>query len=318
MTPKSNSDDNQPAIQEMKHWRVYFYSFWGDGDEVFVFYLEFLRKVFDGEVHRSRTLDDCDILVESVFTPDTKLYDKAWKYSFLFSGESDRRIAHLFTNTPRSNTMKDYTCVLKGGISRENIINFPLYSIYNSNFSFDEYFLKPNKCIQKVPKKDVCVIISNEYDSEGRNAFCKLLDNFFNVDYAGKYKRNVPLLTHPHCSKGFLEFVSQYKFIISMENSRNETYITEKILHGFAADTIPVYWGSTYIHEYFNKDRFLVVDDFNKECMMKTIQQMLYIAQTPDAYLQMVNQPIYPNNKATRTVDDVAREVKEYIATQHH
>ena len=37
------------------------------------------------------------------------------------------------------------------------------------------------------------------------------------------------------------------KFIISMENSIGDTYITEKVLHGLLADTIPIYWGTNNI-----------------------------------------------------------------------
>ena len=44
------------------------------------------------------------------------------------------------------------------------------------------------------------------------------------------------------------------KFIVSMENTKYETGITEKIVHGMLADTIPVDWGSPRVNEYFNKE----------------------------------------------------------------
>ena len=77
------------------------------------------------------------------------------------------------------------------------------------------------------------------------------------VTYAGRYKNNIGgLLIWDYNKPEFHNYVSQFKFIISMENTRYETGITEKITHGMLAQTIPIYWGSPRVNDYFNKDRF--------------------------------------------------------------
>lgn len=45
-----------------------------------------------------------------------------------------------------------------------------------------------------------------------------------------------------------------YMFSIAIENASYETYFTEKLLDCFATGTIPVYYGSPNIGDYFNKD----------------------------------------------------------------
>jgi hypothetical protein len=296
--------------------KVYFYGFWqeffDEGRTNNKFFIELLEKTFNRKIEIG-TIENSEILFESVFSMDTLLYLKKWKYTFFFSGESDRRVWNsIISGSSRINTLKDYTCILKGEKNNANIVNLPLFVYYNYCFKFDELFVKkPN--ITNIPKKSVCVIVSNGHDSEGRNYFFDRLEKIINVDYAGKYKNNVPLLLHEHCSKEFIDFVSQYKFIVSMENSKNNTYITEKILHGFSADTIPIYWGSDNIGEYFNEDRFINVKNFDEETINIAINKIIEINNDDNKYLEMVNTPIYVNNKIPFTLENVSNNINNLI-----
>ena len=48
-----------------------------------------------------------------------------------------------------------------------------------------------------------------------------------------------------------------------MENSREDTYITEKLINGLLSNIIPVYWGCENVHHYINKDRFLNLNNIS-------------------------------------------------------
>ena len=291
--------------------KVFFYGFWpnflqpsGKNEKYFI---ELLEKVFDEKITLG-TFDESELLFESVFSMNTLLYHKKWKHTFLFSGESDRRVWNsILVGSSRKATLDDYSCILKGEKNNKNIINLPLFVYYDHLFQFDYFKNKP--LITTIPPKDVCVIISNANDSEGRNHFCEKLEQKIKIDYAGNYKNNVPRLEYEHCTKEFNDFVSQYKFIITMENSKNETYITEKILHGFSANTIPVYWGSDHITDYFNEDRFVNVKNFEKDTM-NAIERIVELANDGEKYLEMVNQPIYVN---TISMDDISRDIKKLL-----
>ena len=56
--------------------------------------------------------------------------------------------------------------------------------------------------------------------------------------------------------------LSNFKFSFAIENCIQDGYFTEKILDCFATKTIPIYWGSRSVGEFFNTDGIIFVDDF--------------------------------------------------------
>ena len=59
--------------------------------------------------------------------------------------------------------------------------------------------------------------------------------------------------------KNKIEFLSSYKFSISMENSEGDGYVTEKIIESFIAGTIPIYYGDYMIDEYINPKAYILI-----------------------------------------------------------
>jgi hypothetical protein len=271
------------------------------------------------------TVENSDILFESVFGNDTLLYKKKWLYSFFFIGESDRRLSIFIENGLQNSRLKDYSCVLKGKSGNDknskNVINFPLFVLYSYSFDFTYNFKRynfkrhnfPVNRFKNVPQKNVCVIISNIIDSEGRNLFIEELDKKVKIDYAGEYKNNVERIQHPNSSPEFIDFVSKYKVIIAMENSKNNNYITEKILHGFAANTIPVYWGADNVEKYFNKERFINVKSFNNNDINEAIDKIMAVLNNDDLFIEMINKPVYVNNFCPITLNNISTNVKKLL-----
>ena len=264
-------------------------------------FLELLTYVFNEKVECG-TFEESDVLLESLFLSKTCLMNKSWKYSFLFSGES--RILPFYDK---------YTCVLYGVKNQQNIINCPLYVFYLHSSQKIHSIENLEPCIE-VPRKSVCAIISNPHGAV-RNKFLQALEKFMPIDYAGKYKTNVQIIDAPYNTEEFLNFIKQYKFVISMENSILDTYITEKITHGMLASTIPVYWGSPNANQYFNKNRFLQLKDDSDEEIDRVIQKMLFLSKNDNFYLNIVNQPIFANqtNQMVRTIYDIGNEIKTML-----
>ena len=59
-----------------------------------------------------------------------------------------------------------------------------------------------------------------------------------------------------------------------MENTRIGHYITEKLINGFRAGIIPIYWGSQHISEHFNSKRFIILEDTSESSINKVINKM--------------------------------------------
>jgi hypothetical protein len=69
------------------------------------------------------------------------------------------------------------------------------------------------------------------------------------------------------------EALKDYRFSLVIENDKYETYYTEKITDCFASGTIPVYWGTPDIGNYFNHEGIIeLTPDFN----LDTLTEELY------------------------------------------
>jgi hypothetical protein len=281
--------------------KVFMNGFWSgfiDGTNAIhaQFFLDLFESVFGCPITISSDISECDLLLESIFGSSV-LAHKHWKYSFLFSGES-RLCPHY----------KEYSCVLWGERNYENIVNVPLFIPY----MYCKPMIFPSVASSIIPSKNICAILSNSQGKE-RNAFMEKLEKHISIDYAGGYKTNVHLVRNYYNTPEFSQFVSQYKFIITMENSREDTYITEKITHGFAAGIIPIYWGSLRIGDYFNIDRFINVETVHDETVAKVAEKITFLCENPEEYLKMVQQPVYANK---RTIHEVARDIRNLIFTK--
>jgi hypothetical protein len=283
--------------------KLFVYGFWSGFIERtnptdISFFINLFQKIFDAEHIELGNFEESDILLETIFESSTHLYAKKWKYSFLFSGES--RLNGWY---------KDYTCVLYGEKNHDNIINVPLFipMLYCSN-RLDK--INENKNIVNVPKKNICAILSNPCGNE-RNCFLNELEKQIHIDYGGSYKNNIPKVEYQYNTQEFIDFVSQYKFLVSMENSRGETYITEKILHGFNSGNIPVYWGSANVGDYFNEERFINLSDISK--IHDIINKIIEIANDDNKYLEIVNKTVYKNNRLERNIDSIVNDIKNLL-----
>ena len=117
--------------------KLYLHNFWHDND-LSPFFKTF-QQVFNEKVEIG-TIENSDILFESIFGSETVLYKKKWLHSFLYIGESDHRLPIFIKNGMNNVRLKDYSCILKGKSendhSSSNVINFPLFVFYSYSFDF--------------------------------------------------------------------------------------------------------------------------------------------------------------------------------------
>lgn len=274
------------------------------------FFIYLFKKIYNTDSVEISNLNDSNILCEFDALINTKsaVNIKKWQHTYLFNGESK-----CLCDTNK------YDCVLFGERNNNNIVNLPLYISYlfSNKINFDNI----NK-IDKVPKKDICVVISNPNGSK-RNYILSNLEKYFTIDYLGRYKNNSGyILNAAYNSNEFKEKISEYKFIISMENSRKDTYITEKIILGLNAEIIPIYWGSKNIYDYFNKERILaLLENDNTKLdieINKLIEKINLIKNDDKLWLDIVNRSCYPlnileENSNFRNIDDVISDIKNLL-----
>ena len=86
------------------------------------------------------------------------------------------------------------------------------------------------------------------------------------------------------------EAYSSYKFGLTIENTVQDAYITEKILNAFLGGAVPVYYGTTKIFELFNKDAFVYYDPGDPDKALKRIE---FLDSNPKEYAAVLAQPIF-------------------------
>jgi len=244
--------------------------------------------IFMSKIEITKNINNAHILCESVFgcATNSALFKKNWRMSFLFSAEN-------YLGSGSVNKDK-YTCILSGQISQKNNITFPLFFVSCIRFN---NFLGENQPKQiAVPNKSICAVISNPV-GHVRNIFLDKLEQVIKIDYGGKFRNNISKVPGNHVNTNIFEFYKQYKFVIAMENSQGDYYITEKIYNALCAGVIPVYWGSPKVSEFFNPARFIHLKNDSASEMQRVID--IIVNMSDSEYINIVSQHIFVSSGET-------------------
>ena len=259
-------------------------------------FIKLLNDIYNEEIIYTNNLDEADILLNSIFATEQSYYYlnyKEWKASFLFTGEScyfwDNKDKEAYNNVKY---LSSYTCILGYNTTNDNFIEFPFYLLYmkmHDNISYE-----PTKCINN---NDVSVVISQSKPQrrlklQKRLYFLEKIEKKMNILYGGSYKNNIGgIIEGIWDSINLINFYKKTKFVITMENTKIEHYITEKLINGFRAGIVPIYWGSPHISKHFNPKRFIVLEDDSESSMDAVIDRMINMSD--EEYFRMVNEPIF-------------------------
>lgn len=292
-------------MQELnKPTHIFFNKFWPGFLELtnpntVKFFIEIFKRVFKTDIVVEINLNNADILCEAVCNlSDSLIYKKKWKYSFLITGES-------VVSGGRFDHYNRFSCFLSGlnPVLQPNGVKFPLFISYL--FCNNTISMVP---VDKVPINTVCAVISNP-KGKVRNKFLDELEKRTNVVYGGSYRNNIGCtIRGDHNSSELIEFIRQFKYIITMENNEEDYYITEKICNGFFAGTIPVYWGSPNASNYFNSKRFLHLKDGTDNEISNIIDTML--SMDDNTYLDIVNTEVLINKNL---IDPIVKDIISII-----
>ncbi len=145
--------------------------------------------------------------------------------------------------------------------------------------------------------KFCCMVVSNARAKE-RLWFFNTLSKVKQVDSGGSLLNNVGGKVADK-----LEFIKDYKFVISFENSVYDGYTTEKILEPIFKDCIPIYWGNKLVGQDFNSNRFIDYNSFESE--EELITKLLEIDQNDDLAIDMLMQPTFNEHKLSHNEERI-------------
>lgn len=109
----------------------------------------------------------------------------------------------------------------------------------------------------------------------GRDFVIQSLAKYYTVHSFGKCGRTQSIAAlHPECAslnKGRYPekmcVFKKYKFILALDNTREEDYVTEKVYHALLAGAIPIYDGAPNIDDFLplGKQSVVMLQDFRKD-----------------------------------------------------
>jgi hypothetical protein len=186
--------------------------------------------------------------------------------------------------------------------TRKNHFRLPLYSLYIDHHKMLEQLTYEKTRLEAQKKwesksKFCCMVVSNA-KCQKRLDFFENLSKFKKVDSGGKIFNNVG---GPVEDK--YDFIKDYKFVLSFENSSYIGYTTEKILEPIYKDCIPVYWGNPLISNDFNNKRFIDYNDYDTE--EKLINRLIEIDGNDELAIDMILQPPFSEKKITHEQEHI-------------
>ena len=136
------------------------------------------------------------------------------------------------------------------------------------------------------------MIASHDSDNGVRADLFDLLSQYKRVEAPGALRYNMPdgeKVKREDGSKRNLQ--KKCKFTLCCESTCEEGFVTEKLFEAFSTDTIPVYLGSNTVCDYFNKDAFINIADY--ESLQDVVDRIIELDQNDEKYLQMLRQPVF-------------------------
>lgn len=183
------------------------------------------------------------------------------------------------------------------GISYENIIygdrhlQFPIFYVserYGKMWELmkNKHLLSEFELSRLLSREFCCFVVSNKDGSTIRRKVFTGLCSYKKVNSGGKFLNNIGM---PHGVPNKLEFSRKHKFMLCLENSAHPGYITEKLIEGFAAQTVPIYWGAPDVTQLFDKNAFINISDF--ETINDAIEYIKFVDRNDNLYKQMLLTP---------------------------
>lgn len=253
--------------------------------------LDILKKHYDVQVCDDPDYLFCGVLYKGYFNQG--VYDKYIlsdsKIRIMFDGENLVPDFNLVDYAVCQYPIEyfDRNCYFPCGIEAFTNRRTFFRELQDKDRNYSEEFLKAKEFFASF-------IASHDSENNMRGDFFKVLNKRKRVESVGSYLNNMPNgETVDWLDGSKLDFQKKCKFSLCFESTKDEGFITEKIVEAFYSDTIPVYYGSSNITDIFNPKAFINVGDY--ESFDAAIDKILEIENNDELYLSMMRQPIFNN-----------------------
>ena len=260
---------------------------WGDR-----LIIALLKKLFPNYTIETKNNEHCILIIKSHFNNSEPLWNKMPKRYIYWSGESyavkemskfEHKALHF--NSKLSND--------------KNQVYFP-YILYSP------HLLKERKYVDN--ERPYLLAYCHSHKVDEREKLFNLFVEKTSADKChafsaccGKYpSTRKPKIEGFWWSDSLIDTYKNYKFVIAMENCKQEGYVTEKIVNAFYSGAIPIYWGSSTITDFFNEKAFINVSNFPS--LENCVNYAISMSDAERA--KMLSEPIYKKSDLLNIFND--------------
>ncbi len=204
------------------------------------------------------------------------------------------RVAVIFENIKPDFRFFDYAFSFEE--TDDKNFQFPFFC--NSTF-FEQFrtgcYGSEVQGFRKHPKDRFCNFVHSHSKSAQRAAIVRKLTAYKQVDCPGITFNNVPSIGPGPRNK--INFIKRHKFTIAFENQVAPNYVTEKIFEALLVNSVPIYWGSPRIAEYFNPEAFINCHDYDN--LDQVVDRVIEVDNDDELYQRYVNAaPVLEGSRA--------------------
>ena len=217
------------------------------------FFIDTLSMSFD--IERDDANPDYLIFCDETYGQNNLKYDPNKVVKIFFTGENRRPWNY-----------QAHHAISFDHLDGNQFYRLPLYVLDNwvqkKNGVPDMLDLDMNmKPVKYEDKEWFCGFVAGNGASEYRNKMFHMLNEYKPVMSGGPLFNNIGGVL-PRDVKSKIDFFRKCRFSLCFENSSYPGYCTEKIMHGFIAKTVPIYWGSPTVTMDFQEGSFISRHDF--------------------------------------------------------
>ena len=215
------------------------------------FFIDTLSMSFN--VIRDDDNPDYLIFADETYGQNNLKYDPNKVVKIFFTGENRRPWNY-----------KAHHAISFDHLDGNQFYRLPLYVLDNwvqKNNNVPDMLNLPMEYVKYDDREWFCGFVAGNGASEYRNKMFHMLNEYKPVMSGGPLFNNIGGVL-PRDVKSKIDFFRKCRFSLCFENSSYPGYCTEKIMHGFIARTVPIYWGSPTVTMDFQEGSFISRHDF--------------------------------------------------------
>jgi hypothetical protein len=247
------------------------------------FFIDTLSRVF--EIERNDANPDYLIFCDETFGENNKTYDPNKVVKVFVTGENRRPWNY-----------QAHYAISFDHLDGERFHRLPLYIMDNwvqKQRGVPDMMKLPMEYIKHSDREWFCGFVASNPNGAYRNKIFQMLNEYKPVMSGGPLFNNIGGVL-PRDVKSKIDFFRKCRFSLCFENSSWPGYCTEKIMHGFIARTIPIYWGSPTVQMDFQEGSYISRHDYVSD--NNFIDAIIQLEEKPALYELVVNSNPLPQS----------------------